>query len=311
MWEFLVRYCPKCKSDMVADSLSGWSFIDNIQRATGLKSFVSVHYNYRTLNRSCREPQYHWPEIEEFHVKFKRGFSTTAARDEWVAQTIEDVKVRKLFADNMRHWTLRQERDRLAELHKLRNARLETVKQRLCDEGWGDDLHLMNSWEKREFAKLKGVRTSQELTDHAWTTIRKHVVEHLSRVRERRLAWERHVTLCRRFKIMNKMVALIEGDSKSSRNATMDWRPTFADLAAQTDAFRQVLGVPRAALTKQMKLDLVQSYPGIIDSWLEARKTELAAAVMRSVASIPDGVSVLELAIATFDCSRCHWKRMR
>ncbi|KAI0689365.1 hypothetical protein C8T65DRAFT_746206 [Cerioporus squamosus] len=280
MWEFLVRYCPKCKNDLVADHLSGWTFIDNIERATGSRNFVNVHHSYPTRNSSYEEPHYHWPEIEQFDIKFRRGFQTMAARMSGSRRPSKTSRIGKC------------------------------VKQRLRDEGWVLDLERMRAGEKHEFANLKGVRTSQKLTDNAWTAIRQHVFEYMGRVRERRLARDRHAHLCTRFEHLNEIIVVLEKKIKRCRDAATDWRPTFVDLAAQSDTFREVLNDPHTGIGQRV-LALVDAYPAIVNSWLEARKAELAATVRQSVASIPDGVSVLDLAIALFDCTRCQWRGMR
>ncbi|RPD57570.1 hypothetical protein L226DRAFT_610613 [Lentinus tigrinus ALCF2SS1-7] len=316
MWEFLVRYCPKCKNDLVADHASSWPFIDNVERGSGFKDFVNVHQNFSTRNSSYREPHYHWPEMEQFRIKYDRGFTSKAARDEWIVRACEDVKTRKKFADNMRHWVTRQELNRYDELDKLRNARLEAVKQRLSDEGWGHDLDLMFSWEKLEFANIRGVRTSQKLTDRAWATIRKHVVEHMGRVRDRRLARERHDLLSKRFESVSKLVKICEARHvKGHRTAVSDWLPTFADLAAQPGTFRDIINASSdGSVTKEKILGLPKVYPEAARAWLETRKVQLNDAVLQSTSLViptPDGVAPHSLAIATWDCTRCSWKGMR
>ncbi len=45
-----------------------------------------------------------------------------------------------------------------------------SVMQRLRDEGWAEELECMDDMEKREFVNIKGVRTSQKLTDHGSCT---------------------------------------------------------------------------------------------------------------------------------------------
>ncbi|KAI0692020.1 hypothetical protein C8T65DRAFT_730608 [Cerioporus squamosus] len=180
MWEFLARYCQNCKVDMLIEHKAVYDQIDFREREYGVKELLNV-IEARPSRGSFPRPFCHAPEYNGFIYEFHCGLPHGADRTPLVKQTAEKARLRKQFAIAMRKWATEQEQRRANELQELKDARLEAVKQRLRNEGYGVQLDTMPL---DELKALGPVRQARQLTERGWKSIRDEVVAFMERTRD-------------------------------------------------------------------------------------------------------------------------------
>ncbi|TFK91360.1 hypothetical protein K466DRAFT_660137 [Polyporus arcularius HHB13444] len=183
IWEFLARYCQKCKEDMrrrLSDHTEIYFMVDIVEQDTRVKIADFLNGIHISPSRgSFPRPFYHSEEFREFQ-RDVYGLRAGVHLSAFVKQKAENVKLRKQFATTMREWETKQDQRRVSENEALKDARLEAVKQRLRDEGYGPQLDTMVL---DELKLLGPVRQARQLSDRGWKTIRDKVVGFMESVR--------------------------------------------------------------------------------------------------------------------------------
>ncbi|RDX47867.1 hypothetical protein OH76DRAFT_703304 [Lentinus brumalis] len=136
--------------------------VDIVEQDTQVKIADFLNVIHISPSRgSFPRPFYHSEELGEFQ-RDVYGLRAGVHLSAFVKQKAENVKLRKQFATTMREWETKQDQRRVSENEALKGARLEAVKQRLRDEGYGPQLDTMVS---DELKLLGPVRQARQLSD--------------------------------------------------------------------------------------------------------------------------------------------------
>ena len=190
----------------------------------------------------------------------------------------------------------------------------------------------MSFGQRYGFEELKGVRTSQKLTDRGlssilaggtwnsscllgtgWTIIRSRVLQYMGRVREQRLIRELQELSKRLEPFSNLLKQSGFEHVKGYQIAFTDWQPTLADLASEPGVFCDIINDigSEGSVIEQNTLGLSQKYQEASSIWLKTRQTEMDAAVLQSLTLVSTGAVPHMLAIAMWDCILCGWSGLR
>ncbi|EJF65453.1 hypothetical protein DICSQDRAFT_99304 [Dichomitus squalens LYAD-421 SS1] len=320
IWEFSVRYCSPCKGRLVEHSYRPlpYDMIQEVREVTSVDwGYLNEYRAATTKGSRYKDLHYLNSEAAEFRAKWT-SLSTDEEKKTFIAERVEAVKQRKEFADQMCRWQKAQEHFRSQELDTIKEARFEAICKRLADEGWAEELELMDKTELAELSWQKAARKSQKLTDYGWRSIRAELHHYMETVRTKRLDREQHNMLCARLVLFGDALREYQA-SKLPRTADTDWHPFLSDYAMMPQVREVIEAPPGTAVTKEMLLALCEAQiPALTAKWYDDRKREFAAQIRKKTEAyselkgLPeDPDCLLSLAIATFRCTSCQFLGMR
>ncbi|RPD78778.1 hypothetical protein L226DRAFT_568370 [Lentinus tigrinus ALCF2SS1-7] len=308
IWEFLVRYCQKCKEDMLQGHSETHFAIE--VKGTGIKDLFNVIHI--SLSRGAfPQPVYHSPEVEEFKAEYHSGTRNDADKSLLVKQKVEEVKLINQFADAMREWERICKQQRLYELQATKETRLQSVIQRLRLAGWGQEFDTMTDTELDDLKHLKPVSQARPLTDRGWKSIQEEVSTFMEKIRAVHLERDRAQSC--------SSIGSCSSSMCSQNGTRVYWAAEdraqtvkLPSLLALAPVFRKLVEVAsEVKVTKETFEHHWDDIARLRERWYQEREIELAGMVSKAIASVPDGVSPLSLAVATFDCKICNRKGMR
>lgn len=216
-------------------------------------------------------------------------------------------------------------RVRRPQLHCLPGIELSvaSILERLCEEGWAEELNHMNYWDMYKFVKIPSLRLPKPLTD-AGKLHYLHPLQRLDATAPHLAEWPR---------VMNAVQATLD-KAHADLNAhkiQIGLRMRYSNLE---DAIREhcvqlprtpyMLHYPipidfaftpkcRAALEHPLKFDYPTDHsdpfermaPALVKKWNTNVKKKLTRYVRRHLRRIPPGVDPLNLAVAVFTCGHC------
>ncbi|KAH9851959.1 hypothetical protein C2E23DRAFT_215301 [Lenzites betulinus] len=223
---------------------------------------------------------------------------------------VEEQDLRLQYSEPVQTWSNDREDHRKQELKDLRQRRFETILVRLRDAGWGPELDFLGEDDVNKIAKMPVVRQSCKLTEGSWNKVLVSLDKLLNDTRMRRCRAEHCDVLHPRFADLEE--ALQAHYVTLPRNARMDCRPTYIDLALMPEC-RAIIDVP-ASVTVTAE-DVAAGIPAVVEKWEANMKKELTAYIRPHLPKItrrnPDP---LTLAIAVFNCKHdrvpLHWPDM-
>ncbi|KAH9851976.1 hypothetical protein C2E23DRAFT_216349 [Lenzites betulinus] len=216
----------------------------------------------------------------------------------------EEQDLRLQYSELVQTWSMKREEQRMRELEDLRQRRFESILVRLRGAGWGPELDFLGEEDVNKIAKMPVVRQSCKLTEGSWNKVLISLDKLLNNTRMRRRRAELCVVLHPRFADLEE--ALQAHYVTLPRNARMDCRPTYIDLALMPEC-RAIIDVPTSVTVTAE--DFAAGIPAVAEKWEENMKKELTAYIRPHLPKIarrnPDP---LTLAIAIFNCEdRCAW----
>ncbi|KAM5534231.1 hypothetical protein V8D89_012138 [Ganoderma adspersum] len=317
LWEFNARYCSSCRDDLIAND---YQYLQFILEVGGLTSFYRGYINTiqapTTKGSNFKDNPYHRLEIAEVKDQWD-ALPTDDEKKAFIVERLAAVKQRKEYGLQIHQWQQSQERGRSHESGLIREGRLEAIKKRLQEEGWSDELTLMNDSEWHELRRHKAAHKAQQLTDNVWQRIRRELWKHMENVRMKRLAREHMNTVNARLTFLRQAVSMYD-TSQAPMVADMDWRPFWSDYALMP-AFRAPMeSNVETSFTLGALLELCKAQiPQLEAEWRKERKAEFTAIFRKGTKSAPelnlpeDQETLLSLAIATFDCRDCSHMAIR
>ncbi|KAL1942082.1 hypothetical protein VTO73DRAFT_6612 [Trametes versicolor] len=311
VWEIYARYCQPCKDKLILpDVFNGHALLREIKTEVevDVTEFITVIYVSQTKHVPYHMACFHLPEVLRLQEKWK-GCTTDNEKTRCIQEQADTLKERKAPLNALRLWKAAQLDGRAAELEAIRQARVQSILERLRQEGWEDELGRMSRYTLHRLEALKVVRKAQKLTENAWRSIRQEVVDYVEGVRTARLAHERHQLICERLNILHDVITARE-DFKGRRTAKSDIQAGFADLALAPQ-FQALAEAPSTTEITRADFEALQdTIPALAAEWFAERKAELLPKV-EAVLKAPDGIDPLSLAIVTFHCASCEREDLR
>ncbi|RPD66061.1 hypothetical protein L226DRAFT_608973 [Lentinus tigrinus ALCF2SS1-7] len=296
-FESSARYCGACKPKM---------FVEHSQVSHLFGAIRSVAPNIESYlpavceTHSCK---WHKPDFDVLEQRWNY-VDNVAAKEALAAEYGAKVEQVQEATKAFKIWRDLQKARRSAEIEQIKGERIESIKSRLRQEGWGDDLDWMQNQMlyRVSFEKQFGSK-AEALTERGWTKIRDEAVSCMERIKKKRLDAERRVVLRSHFNLFAKAVKIYRGEERQKRES--DVSPHMVDLAVM-DEFRAILDVPESA--DLSVLDNADEMRNMLDAaqgrWREERKKELTVMVKQSL-DVPEDVDPLTLACALFRCDVC------
>ncbi|KAI0831906.1 hypothetical protein BC628DRAFT_1350483 [Trametes gibbosa] len=244
---------------------------------------------------------------QEIITKLKaRQPLTSHAVKELTRPIVEEHELRRKHAESIRIWFEGQENKRLSQLKDARQNRFKAILKRLEDIGWGPELDFLGDDGLDNMALMPVVRQSTKLTQGSWLKVLSSLDQFLNDTRTKRLDTELRTALRLRFDALES--ALVAHYVKLPRDARMDCRPTYIDLAFRPEC-RAIIDVPTSQTVTVA--DFAKVVPTMVKKWETELKEQLTAYIRPHLGDIAQGVDPLTLAIAVFRCcsadSVMHW----
>ncbi|KAI0332365.1 hypothetical protein GY45DRAFT_1335658 [Cubamyces sp. BRFM 1775] len=288
LWNFYVRYCPRCKDIMSVSMFSAC-----------LKGKADVRGRLLA----------HIPEVERFEAVWN-ALATDADRARFALEQLDLVKQKTAFAAELALWKAQEAEARSCELDSLRQERIDEVLKRLREDGFGNDIDDLDPVEYDRLVYHNAVSKAQKLTDSAWQSLRPRLVLFLTALKQERLERERVGVVCGRLRMMQTSVAKYE-QAEGHRTAASELQAHFSDFAFMYP-FRELVEAPSTAKVTSRHFDALSGkIPALRVEWLEARRSESVALIPLEVINAWDGVDPLSLAISTFVCRECCREDLR
>lgn len=222
---------------------------------------------------------------------------TLAKARKVVMEHAADIWERSMYRGDLQQWSIDQGPNRNVVLKARREQRFAEILERLRNSGWGgevdylDRLGILTS----SLSRYPSVRQSIELTERGWLTVQEVLKHFLESTRKRRLKLYRE-------SFSNLEQAIISHCIQIPRNATMDCRPQFIDLAMDED-IRALIEYPGTTVVSATAFSAL--VPSLVANWHAERKKELTEFFSPYLGLIPDGIDPLSLATAAIACGWC------
>ncbi|KAI0748050.1 hypothetical protein C8Q80DRAFT_1169806 [Daedaleopsis nitida] len=303
IFEFSARYCPSCKRTRTQSIHEVSRFMQDVRSITG-PGKLQIWFNRIYLSGGTASV--HKPEIDDFRARFitldlkgkKALVAESVERVEHVTQALREFNV----------WKDSQKGKRSAELDEVRARRVESIKDRLRQMGWEDELDRMTSGQLMSLSYQKFASKAEQLTARGWEKIQEEVFAYMERVKAKRLEYERRAVLHERFKTFVQAYNVYRPPT-TKRDEESSYGPQIVDFACMAE-FKDILDAPEGDdLSILNNADEMRAkFEAANIQWRQDRKDELADVIRKSL-TVPDGVDdPLTLATALFHCLYCGRK---
>ncbi|OJT01676.1 hypothetical protein TRAPUB_7878 [Trametes pubescens] len=308
IWEVCARFCSTgCKETVFKarrEVYDAAKFALRVRKDTNVSDFaVTMVAMRRTKNSNYQIDHVYLPEVRTLEAQWQ----TLADEGEKIRFAQEHVAARSQRISTMealKVWQAAELNHRSEELDNIRKARFESIVARLRQEGWADELSKMADSECMYKLKYhRAVRKPQKLTDAVWRSIRQEVIGQLESVRAARLENEWFEIYIKRLGYLRDVVSTYEA-SLGRRTAMTEIQACFLDLAKRPP-FQQLIDASSSAeITRDDFERLRHTIPALKAAWLAEREQEFLRKAQQVIA-IDGDVSLLSLAILTFECHTC------
>ncbi|RPD79997.1 hypothetical protein L226DRAFT_608974 [Lentinus tigrinus ALCF2SS1-7] len=298
LFEFGARYCNVCKPKMLLKNVYSYDILQSIRTLTGAEYGQPFARN--------KEGYYHKPEIDAFLAQWY-SMPDDDSKKVLAATSLSRVKMMHEMLPSFSKWRDNQKSKRSIELHQIKVERFESIKTKLRQAGWAEELGLMNNWQQT-MMQDKFASKAEPLTERAWQKIRESAVAYMEDIKRRRLDAARRVVLRGRFERFVKAYETYRGDGYR-RTAESDLEPHLMDLAV-TNHFRDILDLPDDADMNILD-DAEEMFPKFEDAilgWQTSRRLELTDMAFKST---PPGADLVDLTPVLFACRLCKRADLR
>lgn len=184
---------------------------------------------------------------------------------------------------------------RASERQQLQKARGESIKQKLTEAGWGEELGLMPA---AAFDSHPLVAQPKALTDRTWKSIHSRLEDFLLHHQQDRLYRERGALVKSRLKIMSDAIDAIQ--------PLTDDGPATCDIALGIPEIQTTLELPADITVTMASFDfLANKLPTFVQRWKDDTRKQLCDLV-RAKVKLAQSTDPLSLAIGSrFRCRHC------
>ncbi|EJF65483.1 hypothetical protein DICSQDRAFT_152678 [Dichomitus squalens LYAD-421 SS1] len=300
-WLFSVRYCDPCRKAMFIDESEVSAFL-----MIAFQNAYHLYVNPRT-NRRPSKRKYHKPEIDAL----KREW-TELRNDEERTRFKEDraafVRESQKHCELLSAWQRLCQHKRSEEVYELKGERFKAIKVRLREEGFGEVFDHMRYSDLADLKRMSSVNRASKLTEKGWNIIRTSIVQYMTSVRDKYRAEASYRKYLKRFQNLFDAYQ----SSNTPRTQEWDYEPGFFDLAT-SPAIRGLLEDGSGNITQ----DFHNFYVHMSDfakTWKDHYWnifTQLAVKGLGKFSASLEQDTLLNLAIVSFVCKRCHQRQLR
>ncbi|KAI0705067.1 hypothetical protein C8T65DRAFT_830619 [Cerioporus squamosus] len=308
-WEVAARYCASCRTEVFTTNC------DEVFKPIWLEFNVeSSEVVVRVYIRSerMRGAWYLKAELAKIERDWK-SLANKTQKTRYIRDRKKFVKQCAELSTQLERWQDGLKKRAAAESDSVRETRYEAVLTKLRQEGWGEELNRMDKSSLNGLSHLNGVSRATKLTEQGWATIRGSVIDYVQQFKSRRLSKERADLLRNRLWILKQAVHKLQ-HAKWPADCKDRLYVGLADCAYMPEV-RAIIEDTSSGVTKQsVKLELKKVLPGLIDGWVEERRSELVAFLRTQVGEDSAAARVpepLQLAIASFRCLSCRTDQLR
>ncbi|TBU32433.1 hypothetical protein BD311DRAFT_654742 [Dichomitus squalens] len=302
IFEFGVRYCNRCRSDLILrmDACADVHF-----RINPLKGSLERCFSYE-VGKSDDRKWFHKPELETFCKRWD-SLEDDLARKALIEEYAARVRLIDEAVGAYLDWKSGEKARRAAELEEIRATRVRSIRDRLRQEGWGEEFDKMSpNWQS--YLELENFSAKPEpLTDRRWQNIRQDAVSFMERAKSDRLAQERKLVLLDRLSKFSKAYEEFRSPMAVLRDAKSDLDPLPMDLAMMSefkDILNDVGGADMSVLEDREQMRPM--FESATARWRQERREELTAKIRASNILVPPDIAdPLTLAISLFGCKAC------
>ncbi|KAL4252494.1 hypothetical protein ABKN59_002771 [Abortiporus biennis] len=293
IWEFLVRYCNKCKDEMTTSSVTVFLTMNLLDNLIVPNSMVCL------IRDKHRQTCMHVPD--EANVLRKYQSLTEDERPGFVQDRRDLVRDIEAFVPKAQAWYRTKQHARSEELETIRKNRLQGILQRLRDIGWADELERLKTQEYAPLMKIASVRLSKPLTDRTWQTMRGEVIRCMENVKARRLRVERVELLKSRMVVLKEVLDSVHPGYEARKRGL----PPLVEWAMMPQ-IQVILDTPDNVTVDKSHLGFLKDdWSTLSQSWREGVVDDLRN-LARKYVVLHDDVDPLSLVVTScFYCKRC------
>ncbi|KAH9927822.1 uncharacterized protein B0H18DRAFT_1002391 [Fomitopsis serialis] len=294
-WEFLARFCVRCRPQMVVAA----NRVDNILDCRQWEHFQSIPNDIFLEAEAVtgfRGPCYIQSQVFEAIDTYGKLY---AARKWDSAAKLADKDIQRAqqfreHADLCQQWAEKEELRHIQEVRALINERLEEVTSRLRVLGWGaEDSTLLS--------QHKHVQVAKKLTNAVtWQNMKDELAECMEDIREERLEHEYMVLLAKRWPFLKSVATGFLDRYLGEHPEMLDYGLNIADLALSKE-FRDIMCAPADEVVDRSRfLALEGQVDAIVERWRTRVCEELRTACTKHKLKVLLGVDPLDLATTLF-----------
>ncbi|KAI0362026.1 hypothetical protein OH77DRAFT_1441188 [Trametes cingulata] len=302
IFEFSVRYCRGCKNIIVLEYLAPHDeYVAMLQQSMDQNEDVlNLHI---VVKDDVHRAYYHAWEWQDLQYGWEALRDDAEAKRRFLQDRAAAVRLVQESCDALYDWKEAQVQNRAQELEDIRTERINTILDFLMEEGWTEELQMMQPEDYTALAQQQWARRAVKLTRRGWANISGDVHAFMADVQHRRL-WEvRRAVLHDRFSTFDQLLASYYAPD-TPRTAIEDTDPKVVDFAMMP-AFKEVFDAPHDG-----PLVLANDDPTTVRTlvgtwrreWKEARKAELVEKLVAAIPDLAGAEDPLNLAIAAFSC---------
>ncbi|RPD57627.1 hypothetical protein L226DRAFT_610659 [Lentinus tigrinus ALCF2SS1-7] len=299
-WDIYARYCGSCRTEVFT------STCDEAFKPVWLEFDVrscDIVVTVRLNSDRLRGIWYHKPELEKIKQEWK-SLANKTQKTQYIQDRTKFVSQSREISRHLEKWQVGLKRRAVAESNTVKETRYETVLAKLRQEGWSEELDRMDKVALNGLSRIDGVSRATKLTDKGWMTIRPPVVEYMQKFKSQRINKERANLLSSRLWYLKQAMYAYQHE-KWPADCKDRVYVGFADCAYMPEV-RAVIENTSPDLTKEdVKQQLKEVLPGLIDGWVEKQRTELVAIIHEELKKETQTVQIqdpLQLAMASFRC---------
>ena len=196
-----------------------------------------------------------------------------------------------------------------------------SVVSKLRELGWGDELDRIAPHGYQPLRDHAHVRLSKPLANRGkptrscmnnailicsagWLNIRDDIIDQMWVIKKKRLRAERCKLVYERLTVLNTVITAAR-TAPPKRTAADEYKPKCRDRAMMP-VVRKLIEAPNdTAINEQSLQSIVSMLPALEARWQRERRADLARALRDEHVEVRDGVDILDLAVAVFQCKDC------
>ncbi|GJE86832.1 hypothetical protein PsYK624_029150 [Phanerochaete sordida] len=295
LWNCFARYCKPCQREVLLYT-SRYDDVLNLEAA-----FPGVHiaYPWNQLSLSYVVP--HIPGEGHYQIaidRLRRALERMSPEEAFRFIEAEAAALRSAeeLAWHLKRWKRESEATRAAHLEQVREQRCKSIKEKLIELGWGNELKRMK---QQTLSSHRLVAQSKPLTERIWQNIQDELVAFMVDHQQDRLYKQHGKVVKERLLTMLKVAEAIHSFDLPG--------PSPHQVAIAIPEVQQILRLPGDAVVTEDNFAFLSTVlPAFVTQWKKTATTHLADLINAKL-ELPEAVDPLSLAVASmFTCKYCR-----